>query len=145
MIQNRRISWLRVLVLTNPSLYCLLTCSNSIAIFLLIYLFILCLFSPSSLYPACTLLVPCLYPGSVSDNRGNWPPHKGVCIKNSAARHTCLNVNSYISTCMQASRCISIYLPSMSDVHIILLPHKNALRLQNVKNNHMLHFGTRLC
>ena len=95
--------------------------------------------------PPCTLLVPHLYPGSVPANRGNWPPHKGVCIKNSAARHTCLNVNSYISTCMQASRCISIYLPSMSDVHIILLPHKNALRLQNVKNNHMLHFGTRLC
>ena len=39
-IQKRRMSWLRVLVETNPSLYCFETCSNSIAILFPICIFI---------------------------------------------------------------------------------------------------------
>ena len=50
-------SWLRVLVLTNPSLYCLLTCSNSIAILLPIYLYCTCIVLVLCLYCACTCIV----------------------------------------------------------------------------------------
>ena len=39
MIQKRRISWDNVFVDTSPSLYCFDTCSNSIAILLIVIYF----------------------------------------------------------------------------------------------------------